>query len=135
MEKAGPVSALLLRPKATRCLLVFGHGSGAGMRHPFMLATADLLAVGGIATFRYQFPFIGKGKSNPDSRTTLIEKICSAVEPATKMARGLPVLTGELLRSLQPTAGFHKSKDSSSSAFYCTRQAGLRAIAARTWPT
>ncbi len=93
-EKAGPVSALLLRPKAARCLLVFGHGAGAGMRHPFMQATADLLAAHGIATFRYQFPYIEKGKRSPDSRATLIETICSAVETATKAAKGLPLLAG-----------------------------------------
>ena len=93
-ERAGKVSALLLRPKAARCLLVFGHGAGAGMRHPFMQATADLLAARGIATFRYQFPFIEKGKRSPDSRATLIETICSAVETATEMAKGLPLLAG-----------------------------------------
>ena len=93
-EKAGPVSALLLQPKAARSLLVFGHGAGAGMRHPFMQATADLLAAGGIATFRYQFPFIEKGKRSPDSRATLMETICSAVETATETAKGLPLFAG-----------------------------------------
>ena len=64
------------------------------MHHPFMQATADLLAAGGIATFRYQFPFIEKGNRSPDSRATLNETICSAVETATKVAKGLPLLAG-----------------------------------------
>ena len=64
------------------------------MRHPFMQAIAALLATCGIATFRYQFPFIEKGKRSPDSRTTLIETICSAVETATETAKGLPLFAG-----------------------------------------
>lgn len=93
-EKAGNVSALLLQPRAAHTLLVFGHGAGAGMRHPFMQTMADLLAIRGVATFRYQFPYMQKGKKRPDSRATLLDTICSAVEIATKTVGGLPILAG-----------------------------------------
>ncbi len=33
---SGDVSGLLLHPPEARCLLVFSHGAGAGMRHTFM---------------------------------------------------------------------------------------------------
>ena len=93
-EKAGKVSALWLQPRAAYAVLVFGHGAGAGMRHPFMQTMADRLAIRGVATFRYQFPFMEKGSRRPDSRATLLETICSAVEAAAKVAKDLPLLAG-----------------------------------------
>ena len=103
-EKAGKVSALWLQPRAAHVLLVFGHGAGARMRHPFMQTMADRLAVRGVATFRYQFPFMEKGSRRPDSRrpdsrrpdsrATLLETICSAVEAAAEVAKGLPLVAG-----------------------------------------
>ena len=93
-EQAGAVSALLLRPTSARALLVLGHGAGAGMRHPFMQTVAEQLAAQKIATFRYQFPYMEKGKKSPDSQTTLRATILSAVEAARKSARGLPLLAG-----------------------------------------
>ena len=93
-ERAGAVSALLLRPASARALLVLGHGAGAGMRHPFMQTVAEQLAAQKIATFRYQFPYMEKGKKSPDSQTTLRATIVSAVEAAKKVARGLPLLAG-----------------------------------------
>ena len=93
-ERVGAVSALLLRPPAARALLVLGHGAGAGMRHPFMQAVAEQLAAQKIATLRYQFPYMEKGKKSPDSQTTLRTTIVSAVETAKKAARRLPLLAG-----------------------------------------
>ena len=93
-DKAGAVSALLLRPPSARALLVLGHGAGAGMRHPFMQAVAEQLAARKIATLRYQFPYMEKGKKSPDSQTTLRTTIVSAVATAKKTARGLPLLAG-----------------------------------------
>ena len=93
-ERAGSVSALLLRPASARALLVLGHGAGAGMRHPFMQAVAEQLAAQKIATLRYQFPYMEKGKKSPDSQTTLRATIVSAVATAKKAARGLPLLAG-----------------------------------------
>lgn len=93
-EQAGAVSALLLRPASARVLLVLGHGAGAGMRHPFMQAVAEQLAAQRIATFRYQFPYMEKGKKSPDSQTVLRATVVSAVAAAKKVARGLPLLAG-----------------------------------------
>jgi len=60
------VSALLLRPEAARAAYVFAHGAGAGMAHPSMAALAEGLAERGIATLRYQFPYMEKGGKRPD---------------------------------------------------------------------
>jgi predicted alpha/beta-hydrolase family hydrolase len=61
------VSGLLIHPKGARALYVLAHGAGAGMTHPFMTRISDLLADRGIATLRYQFPYMEKGSGRPDS--------------------------------------------------------------------
>ncbi|HSA79636.1 MAG TPA: alpha/beta family hydrolase, partial [Geminicoccaceae bacterium] len=57
----GEVSALLLRPAGARWLMVFAHGAGVGMRHRFMGEMSRHLADVGIATLRYQFPYMEAG--------------------------------------------------------------------------
>jgi len=60
------VSALLLAPEEARAAYVFGHGAGAGMRHAFMGELSQALASLGVATLRYQFPFMESGTRRPD---------------------------------------------------------------------
>jgi predicted alpha/beta-hydrolase family hydrolase len=93
-EKTGKVSAILVRPTNARYLLILGHGAGAGMQHPFMEAAATQLAEHGIATFRYQFPYMEQGRKPPNPRPVLIETIRSAVTAATQAADDLPLLAG-----------------------------------------
>jgi uncharacterized protein len=57
---------LLIRPPSARALYVLAHGAGAGMRHAFLAATAEALAVRGVATLRWEFPYMVAGKSRPD---------------------------------------------------------------------
>jgi len=93
-ESAGAVSTLLLRPRDARALLLLAHGAGAGMRHRFMERIADELAGRGIATLRYQFPFMEAGGRRPDRRALLLKTISAAVAAATEQARDLPVFAG-----------------------------------------
>ncbi len=93
-ESSGEVSALLLEPAEARCFLVFGHGAGAGMRHRFMEAAAERLADQGVATFRYQFPYMEKGSRRPDSRPVLLKTLRSAVAAAGDIAGGVPLFAG-----------------------------------------
>ena len=60
------VSGLLLAPSQARACYVLAHGAGAGMFHPFMEAVARELAQRGIATLRYQFPYMEQGSKRPD---------------------------------------------------------------------
>jgi predicted alpha/beta-hydrolase family hydrolase len=57
---------LLLRPSAARSLYVLAHGAGAGMRHELLSTVATALAARGIATLRWEFPFMAAGKPRPD---------------------------------------------------------------------
>jgi len=93
-QGTGEVSALLLRPPGARHLLVLGHGAGAGMRHPFMARMSERLAGVGIATFRYQFPYMEAGSRRPDSRATLLTTVRAAIATAAQQAPDLSLLAG-----------------------------------------
>ncbi len=88
------VSAILLEPDDARCLLVFAHGAGAGMRHTTMETFARGVAALGIATFRFQFPYAENGRRRPDSRPVLQRCVRAAVAHARAMRPDLPLLAG-----------------------------------------
>jgi hypothetical protein len=91
---AGSVSALLTRPvRATACF-VFAHGAGAGMSHPFMETVAAGLAERGIATLRYQFPYMEKGSKRPDPPAVAQVAVRAAVAEAARRCPGLPLIAG-----------------------------------------
>ena len=94
VEGAGEVSAILVRPNAARWLLVLGHGAGAGMTHPFMGALAEELAPAGVATFRYQFPYMQERRRVPDSPAVLTATVVAVVRAAAEAAPELPLLAG-----------------------------------------
>jgi predicted alpha/beta-hydrolase family hydrolase len=88
------VSALLMRPPEASCLLVLAHGAGAGMNHPFMESIAGELAAAGVATFRYQFPYMERQRRVPDPPRVLMAAVRAAVSKAREMAPELPLLAG-----------------------------------------
>jgi predicted alpha/beta-hydrolase family hydrolase len=88
------LSAVLLRPEAARVLVVLGHGAGAGMRHPFMEGLAGALARTGLATFRYQFPYMERGQRRPDPQPVLLETVGAAVEAAALAEPRLALVAG-----------------------------------------
>jgi predicted alpha/beta-hydrolase family hydrolase len=91
---SGEVTALLVRPRAARAMFVFAHGAGANMRHSFMEAVAGRLAAAGIATFRYNFPYMEAGRGGPNPAPVLVKTVRSAVSEAARLAPGLPLLAG-----------------------------------------
>lgn len=93
-ETSARVSGLLLRPDGARLLYVLAHGAGAGMRHPFMEAIARGLAARGIASFRYQFPYMEDGRRRPDPQHLLEATVRSAVDTAAEEAGDLRLIAG-----------------------------------------
>ncbi|HLZ03028.1 MAG TPA: alpha/beta family hydrolase [Bradyrhizobium sp.] len=91
---AGAVSALLTRPQHARAGFVFAHGAGAGMTHAFMAAVASGLAERGIATLRYQFPYMEKGSKRPDPPGIAHAAVRAAVAAAAQYYPGLPLVAG-----------------------------------------
>src|SRR5262249_48964324 len=87
--KSSSVSALLIRPDNARACFVFAHGAGAGMTHPSMEAVAHGLAARGIATLRYQFPYMEKGGKRPHPPALAHAAVRAAVAEA---ARACPTL-------------------------------------------
>ena len=88
------VSALLLAPSQARAVYVFAHGAGAGMTHAFMEAAAQGLAARGIATLRYQFPYMQRGSRRPDTPRIAHAAVQAAVEAAAQRMPALPLFAG-----------------------------------------
>ena len=87
--RSGPVSALLSRPAAPRACYVFAHGAGAGMTHAFMETFANGLLERGIASLRYQFPYMEKAASGRTCRR-LRRPPCA--QPSQRQQRYFPAL-------------------------------------------
>jgi predicted alpha/beta-hydrolase family hydrolase len=88
------VSALLQSPSRPRACYVLAHGAGAGMTHPFMGAVADGLASRGIATLRYQFPYMERGSKRPDQPKIAHAAVRAAADEAARRCPGLPLIAG-----------------------------------------
>ena len=89
----GEVSALLIRPSDATHLLVLGHGASTNMRHANLQTIAERLADVGIATFRYNFPYMEHGTGR-DSQAVCTATARSSVAAAHKAAGDLPLLAG-----------------------------------------
>ena len=88
------VSALLIRPADAKALYLFAHGAGAGMTHKSMTSNAEGLADRGIATLRYQFPYMEKGSKRPDPPRTAHAAVRAAAAEALRLAPNLPLFAG-----------------------------------------
>ena len=88
------VSALLQVPRDARACYVLAHGAGAGMAHPFMAAIANGLAERGIATLRYQFPYMERGSKRPDTPALARATVRAAVSEASRLHPQLPLVAG-----------------------------------------
>jgi uncharacterized protein len=85
---------LLVRPADAWVLYILAHGAGAGMRHRFLETIAAALAERGVATFRYQFPYMDAGGRRPDPPGVLEASVRAAVVRATEAAPDLPLIAG-----------------------------------------
>ncbi len=88
------VSARLLLPHEARACYVLAHGAGAGMDHPFMSAAALGLGAMGIASLRFQFPYMQRGSRRPDPPALCHAAVRAAVATAIARLPGLPVFAG-----------------------------------------
>ena len=88
------VSALLQAPPGSRACLVLAHGAGAGMMHPFMQQVADGLAARGIATLRYQFPYMERGSKRTDPPAIAHATVRAAVAEAARQLPRVPLFAG-----------------------------------------
>ncbi|MGY4233357.1 putative alpha/beta-hydrolase family hydrolase [Bradyrhizobium sp. USDA 4449] len=94
IERIGAVSAILMVPADARACCILAHGAGAGMRHPSMDKIAEGLAKRGIATFRFNFPYMENKQGRPDQPVVAHATIRAAVEEATRLCPGVKLVAG-----------------------------------------
>jgi len=88
------VSGLLQVPQRARASYVLAHGAGAGMTHAFIAAIAEGLGAHGIATLRYQFPYMERGSRRPDAPGLAHATVRAAVTAAARLMPALPRFAG-----------------------------------------
>jgi predicted alpha/beta-hydrolase family hydrolase len=94
VDEARRVSGLLQVPRGARICYVLAHGAGAGMTHPFMAAIAEGLAERGIATLRYQFPYMEQGSKRPDAPKLAQATVRAAVAETRRLVPKLTLVAG-----------------------------------------
>ena len=94
VDDAIRVSGLLLAPRGARACYVLAHGAGAGMTHAFIAAVATELGERGIASLRYQFPYMEKGGKRPDPPKLAQATARAAVAEAARMLPKVPLFAG-----------------------------------------
>src|SRR5262249_57423737 len=93
------VSGLLQSPPKPRACYILAHGAGAGMAHPFMAAVAAGLAERGIATLRYQFPYMEQRARRPDPPRLAHATVRAAAAAAARLPPApSPVSGGQSFR-------------------------------------
>jgi uncharacterized protein len=88
------VSARLVLAADARAGYVLAHGAGAGMDHPFMNAAAAGLGALGIATLRYQFPYMERGSRRPDPPPVCHATVRAAVAEAARRMPDVALFAG-----------------------------------------
>lgn len=64
------------------------------MRHPFLQSVAEALADRGVATFRYQFPYMEAKRRSPDRPEVAQAAVRAAVAAAREAAGDVPLIAG-----------------------------------------
>jgi hypothetical protein len=90
----GAVSGLWQAPPLVKATLALAHGAGVGMTHRSMVAIADGFADLGVATLRYQFPYMEKGGKRPDTPAVAQATVRAATAAAQKRAGKSPLFAG-----------------------------------------
>jgi len=132
VDDAPSVRGLLSAPPGARACYVLAHGAGAGMFHPLMDGAARGLAERGIATLRYQFPYMERGAKRPDPPKLAHATVRAAVAEAARLAPELPLLAGgksfggRMTSQAQAASPCRACAASPSSAFRCIRRDSRR---------
>lgn len=90
----GSMSGILTVPGEPGACYVMAHGAGAGMRHAFLEAAAGALAARGIATLRYQFPYMEAKRNRPDTPKVAMATVRAAIATAAAELPRLPLYAG-----------------------------------------
>jgi uncharacterized protein len=81
-------------PPGADAVLVLAHGAGSGMRSPFMAGFAEELGRLGVATLRFEFPYMQAGRRAPDRPQVLLDAWGEAFAEGVERAGGRPAFAG-----------------------------------------
>ena len=87
----GTVTAEYIIPAKSICIMTLAHGAGAGMNHPFMVNLANSLGDVGIATLRFNFPFMENGRRRADVPAVAHKTVEAALHHAHESFPALPL--------------------------------------------
>jgi uncharacterized protein len=82
----GEVSAVYARPATADATLVVAHGAGAGMEHPFMVGFTRAMNAEGVATLRFNFPYVEAKRRTPDRPAVAVAAWGAAFDAAVDRA-------------------------------------------------
>src|SRR5215204_4464614 len=94
IDGVGSVSGLFLNPPRAWACFVLAHGAGAGMTHSFLESLSAGLGERGVATLRYQFPFVEQGGKRPNRPSVAHATVRAAVAKASELCPSLPLVAG-----------------------------------------
>jgi uncharacterized protein len=94
IDGGASVSGLWQGPARPDACLALAHGAGAGMAHRSMAAIADGLEERGVATLRYQFPYMERGGKRVDPPAVAHAAVRSAVAEARRRAGPAALFAG-----------------------------------------
>lgn len=85
------VSGAWTRPDGAWAALAIAHGAGAGFRHPFFAGFVSGLHDAGMATLRFNFPYLEAGRRMPGPAAHAVAAWAAVAEAVAERAAGLPV--------------------------------------------
>jgi uncharacterized protein len=86
--------AMWIDPAGSDAVLVLAHGAGSGMRSPFMAGFSEEIGRLGVATLRFEFPYMQAGRRAPDRLPVLLAAWREAFAEGVSRADGRPVFAG-----------------------------------------
>ena len=94
LSSGDSISAISMGPSNPVAHFVFAHGAGAGMEHKSMEDLAIKFAQSGVATLRFNFPYMEQGKRSPGSPKKNIITIAEVAKYASNLWPALPQFVG-----------------------------------------
>jgi uncharacterized protein len=91
-DSVGEVSAEIVHAGEARYVMTLAHGAGAGMNHIFLQKLSAELALQGITTVRFNFPYMEKGSKRPDVPAIAQRAVQSVIEKTIALFPGLPII-------------------------------------------
>jgi uncharacterized protein len=85
------VSADYGLPDGAWATIAIAHGAGAGYRHPFLIGFARAMRDRGVATLRFNFPYVQAGRRMPGPAAHAIATWSAALAFVAARTDGMPV--------------------------------------------